>query len=85
MSTYTPVVVGASCLRALRREDVFRVPPGTSGACSRFFKNMMPDIPLALSQPCGRFFHEEDFEFSHIKEGRCPFSRVKDVGDYGSC
>ncbi|CAN0021538.1 unnamed protein product [Hapterophycus canaliculatus] len=46
---------------------------------------MMPDIPLALSRPCGRFFHEEDFEFAFLKENRCPFSRVRDVGDYGSC
>ena len=26
--------------------------------CMRFYKNMMPDIPVALCQGCGRFFHE---------------------------
>ncbi|CAM9228975.1 unnamed protein product, partial [Ascophyllum nodosum] len=84
-TVYTPVVVSSRCLRALKREEVFRVPPGTSGPRAKLFKNMMPDIPLALSQPCGRFFHEEDFEFAYLREGRCPFSRVSDVGDYGSC
>lgn len=80
------VVVPARCLQSLKREDVFRVHAGAcGGATARLYKNMMPDIPLALSQPCGRFFHEEDFEFALLKEGRCPFSRVKDIGDYGSC
>lgn len=85
-SNYMVVTASAKCLRRLKREDVFRVPPGT--CCSpqaRLYKNMMPDIPLALSRPCGRFFHEEDFEFAFLKENRCPFSRVGDVGDYGSC
>ncbi|CAM9714504.1 unnamed protein product [Scytosiphon promiscuus] len=85
-SDYMVVTVSAKCLRGLKREDVFRVPPGS--CCSpqaRLYKNMMPDIPLALSRPCGRFFHEEDFEFAFLKENRCPFSRVGDVGDYGSC
>ena len=81
----TTVVVSAKCLRGLKREDVFRAPPGTCAPEAKLFKNMMPDIPLALSQPCGRFFHEEDFEFAYLRQGRCPFSRVSDVGDYGSC
>lgn len=84
-SEYTTVVVPTRCLRALKREDVFRVPPGTHGPRAKLYKNMMPDIPIALSRACGRFFHEEDFEFAYLKEGRCPFSRVEDVGDYGSC
>lgn len=84
-SEYTIVVVPGKCLRALKREDVFRAPPGTCAPHAKYYKNMMPDIPLALSQPCGRFFHEEDFEFAYLREGRCLFSRVKDVGDYGSC
>lgn len=79
------MVVSAKCLGGLKREDVFRAPPGTCGPRAKLYKNMMPDIPVALSQSCGRFFHEEDFEFAFLREGRCPFSRVNDVGDYGSC
>lgn len=79
------MVVPARCLRALRRQDIFVVPAGSCGPERKFYKNMMADIPLALSRPCGRFFHEEDFEFAYLREGRCPLSRVEDVGDYGSC
>ncbi|CAM9409830.1 unnamed protein product [Pylaiella littoralis] len=84
-SQYLVVVVSAKCLRGLKREDVFRVPPGTCSSRAKLYKNMTPEIPLALSQPCGKFFHEEDFEFAYLKESRCPFSRVSEVGDYGSC
>lgn len=44
---------------------------------------MIPDISVALSQPCHRFFNEEDFEFVYLRDGACPYSRSEDVGDYG--
>mmetsp|Transcript_44564 Transcript_44564/g.139760 ORF Transcript_44564/g.139760 Transcript_44564/m.139760 type:complete len:80 (-) Transcript_44564:289-528(-) len=50
----------------------------------RYYKNMLPGIHVALSQPCGRFAHEEEFEYAYLKEGGCPFSRVREVGDYSS-
>merc|ERR1711988_952528 len=51
----------------------------------RFFRNMLPDIPIAVSQPAGHFFLEEDFELALLKEGTCAFSRQPPsvVGDYG--
>lgn len=45
---------------------------------------MLADIPIAISQPCHRFFHLEDFEFAYLSEKRCPYSRLKNVGEYGS-
>jgi hypothetical protein len=47
-------------------------------------RNMLPDIPVAISQPCHRFFHQEDFEFAYLSNKRCPYSRLKNVGEYGS-
>ena len=47
-------------------------------------RNMLPDIPVAISQPCHRFFHQEDFEFSYLSGKKCPYSRLKSVGEYGS-
>ena len=44
---------------------------------------MLPEIPLAISQPCHRFFHEEDFEQHLLVSGQCPYSRVSEPGDYG--
>lgn len=34
-------------------------------------------------QPAARFMCEEDFEFAALKEHKCPFSRVQQLGDYG--
>jgi hypothetical protein len=45
---------------------------------------MLPEITIAISQPCHRFFHLEDFEFSYLSEGNCPYSRLKNIGEYGS-
>lgn len=45
---------------------------------------MLPDIPIAMSQPCGKAFHLEDFEFQYLTQKRCPYSRTKNIGDYGS-
>jgi len=39
---------------------------------------------MALSQQCNRFFHEDDFEYAVLKEGKCPYSRAKEVGDFGT-
>ena len=41
-------------------------------------------VHMALSQQCNRFFHEDDFEYAVLKEGRCPYSRAKEVGDFGT-
>ncbi len=41
-------------------------------------------VHMALSQSCNRFFHEDDFEYAVLKEGRCPYSRAKEVGDFGT-
>ena len=47
-------------------------------------RNMLPDIPVAISQPCHRFFHQEDFEFAYLSNKKCPYSRLRSVGEYGS-
>ena len=56
----------------------------TSSISSSIVRNMLPDIPIAISQPCHRFFHLEDFEFAYLSEQKCPYSRLKNVGEYGS-
>jgi hypothetical protein len=44
---------------------------------------MLPEITIAISQPCHRFFHLEDFEFAYLSSKFCPYSRLKNVGEYG--
>jgi len=50
----------------------------------RYFKNMIPDVGIALSRQTNQFFHLEDFELAYLKLGRCPISRVKDIGNVSS-
>ena len=80
---YEPVLVGAQALSSLKRDEVYVCKPVVKGMRYRFYKNMIPDISIALSQPCHKFFNEEDFEFVYLRDERCPYSRSKDVGDYG--
>jgi len=83
-SSYTPVKVDANTLLAMRRSEVYVCRPSSKSKRATFYKNMLPEIPIAISQPCHRFFHLEDFEFSYLSEQRCPYSRLKSVGEYGS-
>lgn len=76
--------VDANTLLAMKRSDVFVCKPSSPNKRATFYKNMLPDIPIAISQACHRFFHLEDFEFAYLSEKKCPYSRLKNVGEYGS-
>lgn len=82
--SYTPVKVDANTLNAMKRSEVFVCRPSSKTKRATFYRNMLPDIPIAISQPCHRFFHLEDFEFAYLSEQKCPYSRLKNVGEYGS-
>lgn len=81
--TYLSVTVGEDALRALRRDEVYVCAPRHNGMRATFYKAAIPDVHLAICQH--RFYHEEDFEFAVLREGRCPYSRVKDIPDTGPC
>ena len=81
---YKPVTVDAETLRSLYRAEVFCCAPRQPGLRATYYKSAIPDVHMALSQPCNRFFHEDDFEYAVLKEGKCPYSRAKEVGDFGT-
>eukprot|EP00598_Pedospumella_elongata_P006620 CAMPEP_0184976768 /NCGR_PEP_ID=MMETSP1098-20130426/7662_1 /TAXON_ID=89044 /ORGANISM="Spumella elongata, Strain CCAP 955/1" /LENGTH=1432 /DNA_ID=CAMNT_0027499697 /DNA_START=50 /DNA_END=4348 /DNA_ORIENTATION=+ len=85
-AAYTPVKVDAGTLLSIPRAEVFVCRPSgkAPGKRATFYRNMLPDIPVAISQPCHRFFHQEDFEFAYLSGKKCPYSRLKSVGEYGS-
>ena len=57
-----------------------------SGRPLEYYRNMLPDVPIVLCHSCNHFFHEEDWEFSVMSKGVCPFCRAKSDGaDNGSC
>ena len=39
----------------------------------RFYRNIVPDLPVTLCSHCNHFFMEEDYEFESLKKGGCPF------------
>jgi len=79
-----PVTVDANTLLAMKRGEVYVCKPSSNRKRATFYRNMLPDIAIAISQPCHRFFHLEDFEFSYLSEQNCPYSRLKNIGEYGS-
>jgi len=83
-STYKPVILNANALVALKRSEVFVCRPSSKNKRATFYRNMLPDIAIAISQPCHRFFHLEDFEFAYLSTKSCPYSKLKSVGEYGS-
>ncbi|KAJ4458012.1 putative Intraflagellar transport protein [Paratrimastix pyriformis] len=42
----------------------------------RYYRNLAPDTPLVLCPACWHFFLEEDFEFSAMQDGVCPFCKT---------
>jgi intraflagellar transport protein 122 len=83
--SYIPVTVDTTTLlHGMQRSDVFVCRPSSPNKRATFYKNMLPEIAIAISQNCHRFFHLEDFEFEYLSNNCCPFSRLKDVGEYGS-
>jgi len=39
----------------------------------KFYRNVVPDLPIVLCPRCNHFFHDEDYEFEALKRGGCPF------------
>jgi hypothetical protein len=63
--------------------EVFCVRPAAGDAAARallpvrYFKNMVPEVRIALG-PGRVFFHQEEYEFLYLEKGHSPFSRKKD-------
>ena len=73
--SYAPVQADAPMLLALRKEDVFACRwPGQ--APTTWWRNMVPEIPIAQCGACNHFFHQEEWEFAVLAKGACPFCRA---------
>lgn len=72
---YFVVETGKDILTHLDREEVYSIKEleKSTKINVRFYKNMMPEIGIALCQNCCNFFHESDFEYAFLKNGKlCP-------------
>ncbi len=65
---YAPVRVDRKTLESFNREVIY-----TTG--TQYYKNMIPEIGIAVCRSCNNFFHEEDFEYECLKQDGCPFCR----------
>ena len=81
---HAAAMADAATLLSMKRSEVFVCRPDSKDKRATFYRNMLPEINIAISQPCTRFFHLEDFEFAYLSTRSCPYSRVKNVGEYGS-
>lgn len=86
-----PVELDEKTLCSMRYEEVFIVD--YSKFCDkiprRYFKNVVPDVPITMCENCCKFFIQDDYEYSYVEQGHCPFCKniEKDKGHkkvYGS-
>ncbi|CAH0553397.1 unnamed protein product [Brassicogethes aeneus] len=42
----------------------------------KFFKNLLPDLPITMCNYCFKAFHMDDFELHTLQKGYCPFCRT---------
>uniref|UniRef100_A0A7S3GCF1 Intraflagellar transport protein 122 homolog n=1 Tax=Palpitomonas bilix TaxID=652834 RepID=A0A7S3GCF1_9EUKA len=73
---YTPLRIDRETLRSLDRNDVFMLKPVSEHLPCRFYRTMIPDVPIVQCHRCNCLFHEEDYEFIVLQKRKCPFCRV---------
>lgn len=73
-----PVVVDRHVLASLDAREVFSINwfGGKTGLRPRYYKSVVPEIPIILCSTCNKFFHEEDFEFATLVKKECPFCKT---------
>lgn len=77
---YSPVQVDREILESFDRVDVYVMRCNQSNTV-RYFRNMIPDIGVAICHHCCQFFHEEDFEYHYLKQGGCPICKVQSTSN----
>lgn len=75
---YVPLTVTREVLLSMKRDQVFIVDWKTPGVRPKYFRNMVPDIPIAQCPRCQQFFHEQEYEYECLAQGGCPFCRYSE-------
>jgi hypothetical protein len=73
---YTPVDVNKETLASFTREEIYAIKKNGE---SIFYKNIIPEIGIAVCHHCCNFFHEEEFEYEYLKANGCPFCKGQKV------
>eukprot|EP00761_Pharyngomonas_kirbyi_P010486 gb/GECH01010506.1/.p1 GENE.gb/GECH01010506.1/~~gb/GECH01010506.1/.p1 ORF type:complete len:1200 (+),score=262.07 gb/GECH01010506.1/:1-3600(+) len=78
---YVPLTVTKEVLISMEREQVFIVDWETPGIPCQYYRNMVPDIPIAQCPRCQHFFHEQEYEYQYLIQGGCPFCKLSADSD----
>jgi intraflagellar transport protein 122 len=70
-----PICVDSECVRAMPRPEVFVRKSMCPALPARYFRNVIPEVPISMCPSCCHFFPEEDFEFAVLQKKACPFCR----------
>lgn len=73
---YKAIEIGKDVLETIDRADVFTLYCSKTNA-QRYYKNMIPDIGIAVCHNCSQFFHEEEFEYHYLQKGGCPICKTE--------
>ena len=76
-NSYKPVCVGQDVLQHMRFEEVFVMDMShfSPNLPKRYFKNMVPDVAIYMCENCCRFFIQDEYEFTYMECGHCPFCK----------
>jgi len=80
---FEPVMVDSRVLSTMRREEVYYMKPMHPDLPWRYFKSMLPEMPLTLCEDSQLFFREEDLEFYMLQHGQAPLTRSMNVAGFG--
>jgi len=73
---YPKIVVDKKCLRNMPKSEVFVLTWETKALPNKYYRNLIPDLPISLCQVCNHFFHQEDYEYHVLQKSACPFCRT---------
>lgn len=79
---FEPVMVDSRILSMMQREEVYFMKPMHVDLPWRYFKSMLPEMPLTLCEDSQLFFREEDLEFYMLQHGQAPLTR-RSVAGFG--
>ena len=76
--SYNPVEVGEEILRSLRFSEIYIVDLTHiwKSYPLRFFRNVIPDISIGVWEHSGKFYLQEEFEYSNIEGNEWPFGKI---------
>ncbi|XP_050311771.1 intraflagellar transport protein 122 homolog [Anthonomus grandis grandis] len=75
LKQFQPIVLDKEQLLALDMETVL-VAKWAEPLRFRFFKNILPELRVAMCESCFKAFHVDDYELQLLQKGFCPFCRV---------